>query len=189
MSEKTHYPYQLTPLQFQSLDRACTQILQGFGDTALGCYLVGSAGRSVMGRVNYRDVDVRLIMTNADYDVMFGPEGNRNNQYWSLLCMLISSWLAQQTGLPVDFQIQRQNDANEGHPGPRNGLGVDHDFSMYPGEFPSSVDEWRKCLADFQCRTCKQRFSTARGEPRKRCPACQADRPEFLGITQIETGP
>jgi hypothetical protein len=47
---------------------------------------------------------------------------------WQLLCLTISAYLSQRTGLPVDFQIQRVREANERYGGkPRNPLGMSGD--------------------------------------------------------------
>jgi hypothetical protein len=43
---------------------------------------------------------------------------------WLLLTVSISTWLHQQTGLPVDFQMQPATYANERYPGPRQALGA-----------------------------------------------------------------
>jgi hypothetical protein len=71
------------------------------------------------------------------YSHMFrDPEGGWKDRLWSLMCTTISLWLSQQSGLQVDFQIQRQTQANETHKGPRNALGISFD---YPGERPSDL--------------------------------------------------
>jgi hypothetical protein len=44
--------------------------------------------------------------------------------------------LSKQSDLPIDFQIQRQTQANEKHSGQRQALGI---FLDYPGERPSDV--------------------------------------------------
>jgi hypothetical protein len=56
------------------------------------------------------------------------------------MCTTISAWLSTQSGLPVDFQFQRQTQANADHSTKtghsRQPLGIFHD---YPGERPSEV--------------------------------------------------
>ncbi len=117
-----------------NLNNACCLINKAFD--GFGCYLVGSS----LHRRDYRDVDVRFIMSDAAFDRMFRvPEGHGDdvtwlNPLWSLLCASISIWLSQQSGLPIDFQIQRQTQANAKHDGIRSALGFFHD---YPGELPS----------------------------------------------------
>lgn len=117
---------------FYNLNQACTIINKAFPDGF--CYLVGSS----LERRDYRDVDVRLIIGDAAYDRLFpsGKDGSWTDARWSLIVTSISLWLSQQTNLPIDFQIQRQTQANESHDGKRAALGI---FLDYPGERPSDV--------------------------------------------------
>lgn len=118
---------------FYNLNQACALINRAFPEGM--CYLVGSS----LKRRDYRDVDVRLMLPDAEYDRIF-VAGDWTNPYWSLLCTSISLWLRQQTDLPIDFQIQRQTQANETHGrstgNKRSALGI---FLDYPGERPSDV--------------------------------------------------
>src|SRR5207248_742949 len=92
----------LSTLELHELDEACAPFLSAFGAHP---YLVGSASH----RPDFRDVDVRLILADDEYDALFaGREG-----LWALLGRLGSTYLRQRTGLPVDFQVQRQTEANE----------------------------------------------------------------------------
>ena len=77
-------------------------------------YLVGTAQTGG----EYRDVDVRTIVPNDEFDRLFSDAA-----LWSTVCFLAADWLSRQTGLPVDYQIQRQTEANEKHSGSRNPLG------------------------------------------------------------------
>ena len=43
---------------------------------------------------------------------------------WALLCLTVSVYLSDTTGLRVDYQVQRQTEANEKYDGPRNPLGL-----------------------------------------------------------------
>lgn len=101
--------------------------LEAFGreiDDAFGhlpC-LVGSAATSK----TWRDVDVRLILPDAEFDALF-PEHTypaRHDGRWGLLCAAISELARVRTGLPVDFQIQCQSIADECYPGVRYALGI-----------------------------------------------------------------
>lgn len=85
-------------------------------------YLVGSAHRGK----EWRDVDVRLILDDEEYDAMFGPYETPQsmNGKWAGLCMAFASLGKQMTGLPIDFQIQRQTEANAKFDGPRSALGM-----------------------------------------------------------------
>lgn len=93
-----------------NLNAACKLVNDALGDRGYGCYLVGSSLR----KRDYRDVDVRYIMADADFDQLFPGIAAPYilHPLWSLMCTSISTWLRQQTGLPVDFQIQRQTQAN-----------------------------------------------------------------------------
>lgn len=137
VTEKKRANYLPAPHMF-ALNQACTVInkaLDGFG-----CYLVGSS----LERRDYRDVDVRYIMADDAFDRLFrvrpqdadGPSAGWANPLWSLMCLSISVWLRDQTKLPIDFQIQRQTQANANHDGKRSALGI---FLDYPSERPSDL--------------------------------------------------
>ena len=122
--------YVAAPAYF-NLNQACVVVnraLDPFG--GFGCYLVGSS----LYRKDHRDVDVRFLMSDEGYDRMFRTQIGWLDPLWSLLCASVSLWLSQQSGLPVDFQIQRMTQANEGHDGLRSAIGILYD---YPGEKPS----------------------------------------------------
>lgn len=97
----------LGPQDMRRLDLACVPIVRAFRETP---YLVGS----VNTRRDYRDVDVRLILPD-DHPVHAQGE-------LTALDYALSEYLRLTTGLPVDFQIQRQTDANA-FTGTRNPLG------------------------------------------------------------------
>ena len=107
----------LSTLELHELDEACRPFVQAFGQYP---YLVGSASQGP----DFRDVDVRLILPDEEFDALFAGEGKA---LWGLLSRLGATFLRVKTGLPVDFQIQRQTEANEkfGDLGktPRNPLG------------------------------------------------------------------
>ncbi len=108
------------------LNQACLAVNEAFGGVC--CYLVGSA----LVRRDYRDVDIRCILEDEHFDKLF-PGAGRNPQFnalWSLMCSAVALMLKQQTGLPIDFQIQRQTQANENFTGARSALGI---FLGYPG--------------------------------------------------------
>lgn len=101
----------ITRPQLWALDEACKSIREAFGTPP---YLVGS----VMERPTFRDVDVRLILDDEDYDVL-------SDARWGLIGFVTSRHLEAVTGLPIDFQVQRQTDANAAYPDKsRNPLGV-----------------------------------------------------------------
>jgi hypothetical protein len=86
-------------------------------------YLVGSCLQS---KTAWRDVDVRLILDDDEYDAMFGTDVplERMNGKWAAFCMAFSELGRKMTGLPIDFQIQRRTQANEKFDGPRSALGI-----------------------------------------------------------------
>lgn len=104
----------LTTAEFALLNDACIMVAEAFGETP---YLVGSANRDPQ----YRDVDIRLILPDEDFDHWF----TGRVMLWSLVCMAIGRHLADLTRLPIDFQIQRMTEANERWPdGYRNPMGM-----------------------------------------------------------------
>lgn len=114
----------LSTADLHRLDLACRELAEfaredeGYG----GVYLVGSAGE----RPDFRDVDVRLILMDDTFDKLFG----HSPMLWSLFCYATSRQLAADTGLPIDFQVQRCSEANEeytaAHGHHRNSLGLRH---------------------------------------------------------------
>lgn len=85
-------------------------------------YLVGSAAVSKQ----WRDVDLRLILPDDEFDALF-PGINQAtwaDAKWALLCAGISELAKARTGLPVDFQIQRQSWANAKYQGYRHPVGL-----------------------------------------------------------------
>lgn len=108
---------------FFDLMHACRPIVDAYG---CSLYLVGSS----LQRRDFRDVDLRLILSDADFDALFPGmhESMRGaparDARWSVMCAAYSSWLAKITGLPIDFQIQRQTEANAMWTGPRHAVGI-----------------------------------------------------------------
>lgn len=105
----------LTTTEMYHLDRACELVTKAFGGECP--YLVGTAGLG--GADSYRDVDVRLMLDDDEFSAAC-PTRER----WELLCLAISTYLRERTGLPVDFQIQQASAANAKFSGPRNPLGM-----------------------------------------------------------------
>jgi hypothetical protein len=118
----------LSPRQIWRLDEACRPIRQTFHATP---YLVGTAQTGK----TYRDVDVRLILEDEAYDALadqLGPDG------MAFLGIAFGEYLAARTELPVDFQLQRQSEANKHHTGPRNPLGT-RTLANYVGDAPAAI--------------------------------------------------
>ena len=104
---------------FYNLNLICAEIFQAFDEVP---YLVGSS----LETRNFRDVDIRIILGNDHYERLFpGLSGNPQvSALWSLFCVAISEWMSRRTCLPIDFQIQRQSEANKEFRGKRQPLGV-----------------------------------------------------------------
>lgn len=96
------------------LNNAAIPITEAFGHCP---YIVGSS----LKERGYRDVDVRSILPDDEFDAIF--EGREF--LWSLLCLAVSDYLSRASSLPVDYQIQRMTEANEKYGGEqRNAIGV-----------------------------------------------------------------
>lgn len=113
--------YLPAPAQF-NLNHACVPLWSAFGD----CYLVGSS----LERRDFRDVDIRCILPDEEFNALFPDIGRSKSgswmysSRWSVMCASISEWLSRQSGLPVDFQFQRQTDANNEFKGVRSAIGM-----------------------------------------------------------------
>lgn len=111
----------LSTLDLWRLEHACQPVWTGFGTGTAGCtYLVGTAQTGG----EYRDVDVRTILPDDEFDRLFGGENGRD--LWALICISIGRMVAADTGLPIDFQVQRMTEANEKYQGQRNPVGHGH---------------------------------------------------------------
>lgn len=106
----------LSPPVLHRLDLACAPIVEVFGSHV---YLVGSVQER---KASVRsDVDIRLILPDKKYDRLTKrqPDG-----FATLLDFALGAYLRELTGQPIDFQVQRQSEANERHTGKqRNPLG------------------------------------------------------------------
>ena len=83
--------------------------------------------RSVGGLRDFRDVDLRTILADDEFDALF-----KDREFWSLFCLAVSTYLSQVSGLPIDYQVQRMTQANEKFAGKtRNPMG--HGFRLFAG--------------------------------------------------------
>jgi hypothetical protein len=117
-TEKYRVSY-LTVSQTYDLNMAC-KALDPFG---YGTFHVGSS----LTRPDYRDVDLRCMLSDEEWGRMFAGEDWRDGKRLKFLNVAISEWLQARTGLPIDFQFQRATDANEEFPSSthrRNGTGI-----------------------------------------------------------------
>lgn len=82
-------------------------------------YHVGSSVTSKQ----WRDVDVRLILDDDEFEAMFGRDRSaETNPKLGAITLAFATLGQRMTGLPIDFQIQPQTWANETYPGPRSAL-------------------------------------------------------------------
>ena len=90
----------------------------------LGVYLVGSALR----HAEYRDVDVRVIFHDDDFDVIFGPltKPRYKNAKWNANCVAWTHFGCSITGLLIDCQFDRMTEANAEYPHTPDGYGWRH---------------------------------------------------------------
>lgn len=112
--KRTKWNYIGAPAAFK-LELACQHLNRAF--PSFGCYVVGSA----LERADWRDVDVRMILSDDDFVKLFpdaGPVAHVRWEFdarWLVMTVSISAWLHEQTGLPIDFQFQPQTHANGRH--------------------------------------------------------------------------
>ena len=128
-----HYAHYLTTTQYFKLDNACRPLWNALPSGA-GIYLVGS----VLRKPDWRDVDIRAILEDAEFDRFFPVVDKwQENALWKIVCISISNYLSSVTDLPIDFQIQRQSQANQkysSHDGHhRNAIGLFiHEYDHLP---------------------------------------------------------
>ncbi len=93
------------------LDDFGCKVYEAFGRDP---HLVGSA---LHGK-KYRDVDIRLILTDEEYEALNlgDPVRGLFNSKWRSLCLAYSALGESMTGLPIDFQIQQMTFANKKYP-------------------------------------------------------------------------
>lgn len=89
------------------LNQFGSEVRAFFGHTP---YLVGSAARAK----EWRDVDVRLILADEEFDAIFGELTRPRclNEKWNAACLAWTARGREITALPIDFQIDRQTEAN-----------------------------------------------------------------------------
>jgi hypothetical protein len=103
MSDRFNF---LTPTESLKVQSASCLVAKAFG---MCIYQVGSS----LVRPDYRDVDLRAILDDEEFDRLIQGNGARLR----LLNSAITDWMQAMTGLPIDFQFQRQTEANEKYGG------------------------------------------------------------------------
>ena len=125
--------------QLHALNMACRLLVDAFG------WHVYHVGSSTMRR-DYRDVDVRCLLPDEEFDRMFpGAHAlgeQRQDARLLVLNLAVSAYLDRASGLPVDFQFQRVTQANEKFgSGRRSALGVQRwertrEVDLFPSSAP-----------------------------------------------------
>ena len=124
MSEPKHYAHYLGVTQFIEL-RFAAAIVKGVFTDSFGIYLVGSA----LTRKEWRDVDVRQIISDEEFERRFGEfvEPYERNHFLRAFNLGVSAAMRAYSGLPIDYQVQPITKANELYPlesNPRNSIGL-----------------------------------------------------------------
>src|SRR5258707_691931 len=102
-SSEKHRASYLTVSQSYNLNIVCRPVASiGYGTLHVGSSLTSPS---------YHDVDLSCILPDDEYDRMF--ESDRGESFLTFLNTAISEWIANRTGLPIDFQFQRATEANE----------------------------------------------------------------------------
>lgn len=112
----------LVQSDFDRLEDWCRMVGVIFAP-GFGPYLVGSA----MERSDFRDVDIRVMLRDRMFDRLF----RGRLEVVRFVNRAFSVWGQQETGLPIDFQIQRFTEANAEFTKPRNPMGL-RDWSSIP---------------------------------------------------------
>lgn len=72
-------------------------------------YLVGTA---LTQKTGWRDVDVRIILTDEEWEEWDFGKPEIPNQKWTAFCAAFSELGKAMTQLPIDFQFQQMTFAN-----------------------------------------------------------------------------
>lgn len=110
-------------------------------------YLVGSA---LVGK-QWRDVDVRLILEDDEYERVIGKLENPPilNHRWAAFSLAFSILGKQMTGLPIDFQIDQQTEVNARTVGkPRSALILYSEFHIMRDNTTDVVKEVQSSEGD-----------------------------------------
>lgn len=94
------------------------QLNQMFNDASFGPYQVGSTVGSENKKKPHRDVDLRMMLPTKDFKKL------QKIMNIDRLNLAISLWGQKVTGMPIDFQVQDQDYANEKHNGPRSAVWI-----------------------------------------------------------------
>lgn len=103
-------------------------LLQQFGNYVRDAFghIPYHVGSSLKNKDGWRDVDVRLLMPDDEYDALQlgDPERTHDSKRWCAITLAWSAFGRTLTGLPIDFQIQQVSYANRKYPHSRSALFV-----------------------------------------------------------------
>jgi len=105
----------LGPQDIFLLDQWGRQLKEAFGETP---YLVGSVARA---DDHWRDIDVRMLAPNR---LKYEPTVIDSDLMIRTINVAVSLWGRQVTGLPIDFQIQQDEEFHSYDAEIRNPLGT-----------------------------------------------------------------
>jgi len=97
-------------------------------------YLVGSC----LTKPDYRDVDIRVILLDERYDELF--KRPHADPLRHLIQVAITDHYVKETGLRIDFQIQRMTEANEQYSTEKGGTRR-HPLGIYPWPYVPDSSE------------------------------------------------
>lgn len=86
------------------LNSACRTVAASL--QSVDCYGLVPVGSSLIKK-DYRDVDVRAVLSDEQFATMFPSEA-----WLRMANAALSDWLATATGLPIDFQFQSISDGS-----------------------------------------------------------------------------
>lgn len=109
-------PQQYWLQQFGSL------VWEAFGEDSF----VFHVGSSLEKKDGWRDVDVRVMISNEEWARWGFPEPDlvHHDARYVAFCLAFSELGRKMTDLPIDFQIQRLEDANKEFTGLRSAIGI-----------------------------------------------------------------
>ena len=91
-------------------------LLRQFGDYVRAAFgeMPYHVGSSLRQKDGWRDVDVRVMLDDDEYRRRFGdPKNPPRNAAWVATVLAWSTFGRSLTGLPIDFQVQARDAANE----------------------------------------------------------------------------
>lgn len=84
-------------------------------------------GSSLGNKTGWRDVDIRLILPDDEWEKWEFGDPEHLNIRWTAYCAAFSELGRKMTGLPIDFQIQQSTWANKIYGSPehqRSAIGI-----------------------------------------------------------------